>query len=150
MTTPRVHQFHLKNGMTVLVEPMCDVQSAAFSLLFPAGSIHDPPALNGCAAVLGELMLRGAGDWDSREVITRLDNLGVQHNEGADRVFISFNGALLGENLADALRIYAKIVRTPTLPAEHFEPVVSGARQVLDSIEDEPRQKVIVELRKRC
>ncbi|MFO1020022.1 MAG: pitrilysin family protein [Planctomycetales bacterium] len=150
MPDETVQSYRLPNGLTLLVERMPDVQSAAFSLVVPAGSIHDPSGRSGCAAVAGEMMIRGAGGWDSRELLSALDNLGVQHNEGADRVFISFNGALLGENLGEALSIYSRIVQQPTFPKEQFPAVVAGARLVLDSIEDEPRQKVILELRRRC
>ena len=73
------------------------------------------------------MMIRGAGGWDSRELLSALDNLGVQHNEGADRVFISFNGALLGENLGQALSVYSRIIQEPTFPKEQFSAVVAGA-----------------------
>lgn len=136
--------------MTLLVEPMRDVQSAACSLWVPGGSIYDAPHVPGCAAVLGELLMRGAGPWDSRELLNRLDFLGVQHNEGAERQFVTFNGAMLGENLDEALEVFAEVVRRPHLPEDEFEPVVAGARQTLDGIEDEPRQKVMLELRRRC
>lgn len=142
--------FELPQGMTLLVEPMREVQSAACSLWIPGGAIYDQPEIPGCAAVLGELLMRGAGPWNSRELLNRLDYLGVQHSEGAERQFVSLNGAMLAENLPDALALFAEIVRNPHLPEEEFEPVVAGARQTLDGIEDEPRQKVMLELRRRC
>jgi len=142
--------FELPHGMTLLVEPMRDVQSAACSLWVPGGSIYDEPHIPGSAAVLGELLMRGAGPWNSRDLLNRLDFLGVQHSEGAERQFVTLNGAMLAENLPDALALFAEIVRNPHLPEEEFEPVVAGARQTLDGIEDEPRQKVMLELRRRC
>lgn len=142
--------FELPQGMTLLVEPMRDVQSAACSLWVPGGSIYDGNEVSGCATVLGEMLFRGAGEWDSHDLLNRLDFLGVQHSEGAERQFVTMSGAMLAENLASALEVFAKVVRDPHLPEEEFEPVVAGARQTLDGIEDEPRQKVMVELRRRC
>ncbi len=70
-----------ENGLTLIVEPMDDVQSAAVSLLVPAGSVFDPPGQNGSASVLCEWIPRGAGDRDSKQLSAALDNLGVQHSE---------------------------------------------------------------------
>src|SRR3954464_11497916 len=104
-----VHTCQLRNGLTLLVEPMADVQSAAFSLLVPAGSMYDPPDQAGCASVLVELMMRGAGDLDSEQLTNALDNLGLQRSESAERRFVSFGGATLAENLPAALRLYADV-----------------------------------------
>ncbi len=145
-----VQTHQLPNGLTLLIEPMADVQSAAFSLLVPAGSIYDPQDQAGCASVLVELLMRGAGDLGSEELTNALDNLGLQRSESAERRFVSFGGATLAENLPAALRLYADVVRRPHLPEDEFEAAVAGCEQTLLAIEDEPRQKIMVELRRMC
>ncbi len=82
---------------------MDDVQSAAVSLLVPAGSVFDPPGQNGSASVLCEWMPRGAGDRDSKQLSAALDNLGVQHSESVGPVHLTFTGATLAESLPQAL-----------------------------------------------
>lgn len=138
----------LSNGLTVVIEPMADVQSAAFSLLVPGGSIYDPPGQNGTACLLTELISRGAGERDSRELSMAFDNLGVQRNEGVGNVFITFSGATLAENVPEALRLYGSVIREPHLPADQFSAASASIEQTLRSMEDEPRQKVIQELRR--
>src|SRR5690606_28310691 len=46
--------------------------------------------------------------------------------------------------------IYGDIIRRPHLAESQFAPVLSGVEQSLRATEDEPRQKVIIELRRRC
>ncbi|MBS0264967.1 MAG: insulinase family protein [Planctomycetes bacterium] len=150
MADQQIQTHAISSGLTLIVEPMADVQSAAFCLLIPAGSNYDPPGKAGSAAVLCDWLMRGAGSRDNRELSNELDNLGVQRNEGAGNSHISFAGATLAESLPQTLRIYADIVRSPHLPADEFEPAVAGIIQNLQAIEDEPRQKVMVELRRRC
>lgn len=150
MAGQQVQTCQLPNGLTLLIEPMADVQSAAFSLLIPAGSIYDPPDQAGCASVLVELLMRGAGELDSQELTNALDNLGLQRSESAERRFVSFGGATLAENLPAALRLYADVVRRPHLPEVEFAAAVAGCEQTLLAIEDEPRQKIMVELRRMC
>lgn len=137
------------NGLTVVLEPMADVQSAAFSIMVPAGSIYDPEGANGEAAVLADMIVRGAGPRDSRQLSNDLDNLGVQRHEAPGPQHISFAGATIADKLPEALRIYADIVRRPHLPEAEFEPAVAGLEQSLKAVEDDPRQKVIQELRRR-
>jgi predicted Zn-dependent peptidase len=145
-----VHTFVLPNGLTLLIEPMADVQSAAFSLLVPGGSIYDPADQAGCASVLVELLLRGAGNLDSEALTNALDNLGLQRHEGVGRQHISFHAATLAENLPDSLRIYADIVRRPRLPSSEFKAAVAGCAQTLLAVEDDPYDKTMMELRRMC
>ncbi len=146
----QIHAHTFPNGLTLLIEPMAEVQSAAFTLMVPAGSIYDPPGGEGCAAILSDWITRGAGPRDSMQLTNALDNLGVQRNEGAGSHHLSFSGATLAEHLPAALRLYADIVQRPHLPDDQFAAAQAGVEQTLHAIEDEPRQKVMLELRRRC
>jgi predicted Zn-dependent peptidase len=150
MSSQTIEPFTLANGFQVIVEEMSDVQSAAFSLLIPAGAIHEPSGFNGSAAALCDLVTRGAGSRDSRRLATELDNLGVQRHEQVGWNFLTFSGAMLSEKLPNALDLYADIVLRPRLPEEEFDPVISGLSQALLANEDEPQRKLSVELRRRA
>lgn len=140
----------LGNGLVAIVEPMEGVRSAAFSVLVPAGSAFDPPGKNAAAAVLCEMLPRGAGGRDSRELSNALDDLGVQREEGVGVGHLSLTGAMIAENLEPALRLYGDLIREPHLPEEEFEPARAGVGQTIRGNEDEPRHKVVTELRRRC
>ena len=149
MAVQELHTHRLENGLTLLVEPMRGVQSASFSLIVPAGVVHEQAGKNGTSAVLCDLMSRGAGERDSRQLSAVLDSLGLQRSESIGWNHISFSGATVAENLIPALEIYGDVVRRPHLPEAQFPAVVAGVEQSLRALEDEPRQKVIVELRRR-
>lgn len=140
----------LDNGLVVVVEPMDGVQSAAFSFLVPAGSVFDLPGKNAAASVLCEMLPRGAGGRDSRALSGALDDLGVQRDEGVSPAHLSLSGAMIAENLAPALRLYRDLLRDPHLPEDEFEPAAAGVAQTIRGNDDEPRQKVVTELRARC
>jgi predicted Zn-dependent peptidase len=150
MAEQQIHNKTLPNGLTLIIEPMADVQSAAFSLLIPAGSNYDPPGREGAASVLADWIMRGAGPRDSMQLTNELDNLGLQRNEGVGNSHLSFTGATVADSLPAALRIYADVVQRPHLPDDQFAAARVGVEQSLRAIEDEPRQKVLVELRRRC
>jgi predicted Zn-dependent peptidase len=137
------------NGLTLLVEPMGHVRSAALNFLVPAGCVYDPPAHLGAGSVLADLMMRGAGTRDSRELTLALDGLGLDHDESVGALHTRFWASTLAKNIPAALAIYADILRKPRLPKPELDPVRALALQDLQSLEDEPKQKVLVELRRR-
>lgn len=145
-----IHHKTLSNGLTVLVETMPAVRSAAFTLLIPAGSAFDPAGQNGTASALADWITRGAGSMSSRELLSAFDRLGIQAHESASLNHLVISGACLAENLPAALRLYGEVIRQPLFNEEDFEAVMAGVEQSLLVIEDEPRQKVMFELVRRC
>src|SRR5262245_35420850 len=132
---------------------MPGVQSAAFTMLVPAGVAYEGAEgldLGGGAATMAaEWITRGAGPRDSRELVTALDNLGVSHAEGAQTLHTSLAAATLGRNLIPALELFADVVLRPHLDDEEVEPIRALTLQNLRSLEDDPGSKVIYELRRR-
>lgn len=144
-----IFQHTLANGMTLLAEHMPQVRSAALNFLVPAGCLYDPPKHLGIASALADMIVRGAGVRDSRALTLALDSLGVDRDESVGTFNMQFWGGTLARNLPAALDIYADILLRPKLPAEEVEAVQELALQDIQSLEDEPRHKVMVELRKR-
>src|SRR4051794_634642 len=145
----QVYQHVLPNGLVLLAERMDHVRSAAINFLVPAGCAFDPPGKFGVASVLAEMITRGAGDRDSRELALALDNLGVDRDESVGAVNMRFWGSTLARNVPAALDIYADIVLRPHLPEDELEPVQALALQDIQGLEDAPQSKVMVELRRR-
>jgi predicted Zn-dependent peptidase len=144
-----IYHHTFTNGLTLLAERMEHVRSAAVNFLVPAGCVYDPPDHLGIASVLSDLITRGAGPRDSRELTLALDNLGLDRDESVGSLHTRFWGATLARNLPAALEIYADIIRRPHLPEAELEAVQALALQDLQSLEDEPRHKVLIELRRR-
>ena len=147
--TQAVFHHTFPNGLTLLAERMEHVRSAALNFLVPAGCVYDPPRQPGVASILAEMITRGAGKRDSRKLALALDNLGLDRDEGVGSMHVRFWGATLAQNLPAALDIYADILRRPHLPEEEIDPVRALALQELQALEDEPKAKVMVELRRR-
>jgi predicted Zn-dependent peptidase len=149
-TSDSIESHTLENGLTVLIQHMPAVQSAAYCLLIPAGSIYDRPGKNGTASITCDMLTRGAGDRDSRQLAIAQDSLGLQSGESVQAKHIKFSGATLKDNLPASLEILADIARRPHFSESQYAPAVSSVKHSLLSIEDEPRQKVMIELKRRC
>lgn len=146
--TQAIDMFHLDNGLTVVVEPMSHARSAAWTLLVQAGSATDPDGQSGAANLLHGMAYRGAGDRDARALSDALDSLGVQRGGSASTEFSTFGGAALADDLEAVLALYADIVRRPQLPADELDAERALALQAIQSLNDQPAQRLFVELGK--
>src|SRR3954451_16695190 len=126
---------------------MPGVQSAGMTFLVPAGSSTDPADRSGAATVLSDLVLRGAGARDSRQLTDHLDSLGLQRSSSVGVHHTRFGCAALSANVIQGLGVYADIVRRPHLPQPGFDAARDLALQALAGLEDEPRQKLLIKLR---
>jgi predicted Zn-dependent peptidase len=99
--------------------------------------------------MLAEWVTRGAGDRDSRELLSALDDLGVNHSESAQTLHTSVSAATLGTNLIPALEVFADVVLRPAFDDEEVDSIRALALQSLRSLDDDPGTKVIYELRRR-
>src|ERR1022692_2636614 len=145
------HVYHhtFPNGLTLLLERMDHVRSAAVNFLVPAGCVYDPPDQLGLVSIFSDMITRGAGDRDSRALTLAMDSLGLDHSESVGQLHLRFWGSTLARNIPPALELFADVLRRPHLPAEELDAVKSLALQDLQALEDEPRAKVMVELRRR-
>lgn len=143
----RYFQHTFPNGLTLLAEQMPAMQSAAMTLLLPAGASTDPVDRSGSATVLSDLVLRGAGERNSRQLTEYLDSLGLQRSNSVGIHHSRFGCAAVAPKVIEGFPVYADIVRRPHLPKDGFEAARDLALQSLAGIEDDPRQKLMIKLR---
>lgn len=145
----RLDKHILNNEMVILGEPMTDVASAAFCFMLPAGTATLPKGTAGAGTVFADWIFRGAGDRTSKQLIDALDGLGLHRSSSVGSSYITLAAALEAGNLANALDLYADIILRPALDEEQFELSRQLVMQELLSLDDDPRQKVILRLRER-
>ncbi len=142
-----IHHETLANGMTVLVQPMPWLRSAAFSLSLRSGVQSEPDRFGGLSGLVCEIVQRGAGSYSSRDLVAVQDNLGMDRNSGVSTAMVSFSAAMPADSLQSAIGIYADIVRRPHLPADQLDDARMMSIQELHALEDEPTHRVMRRLR---
>ncbi|MHC4745209.1 MAG: M16 family metallopeptidase [Planctomycetota bacterium] len=139
----------LDNGMVILGEPMEAVESVAFGFMLPAGASVVGEGFCGVGTVISDWIFRGAGDRSSRELGDALDGLGLHRNGSVGSAHIYLGAALEASNLGEALDLYGDIILRPSLQFDQFEPARQLAIDGVHSLDDDPRQKVMVKLREQ-
>jgi predicted Zn-dependent peptidase len=143
-----IHRHHYDNDLTLLIEPIEGVASVGMTLLVPAGVVHEPADRNGIAEVVAQMVQRGAGQRDSKTLTDALDRLGVHRTVEVQTCHTRLGATLKADRLPDALPLLVDIIRRPLLQAAELPPCVQLAVQAVESLDDDPQQKVMLELRK--
>lgn len=142
-----IHTQTLSNGLTVLVQSMPWLRTAAFSLSLPGGVRFEAMDRGGLSGLVCEMVQRGAGPHSSRDLVAVQDNLGLDRNSGVTAAMVSFGAAMPAESLRQAIELYAEIVRRPHLPQDQLDEARMMSLQELRAIQDEPTHRVMQRLR---
>ena len=139
----------LDNGIILLGEFLPGVESVSVSFHVAAGSICDSFATDetgrsccGLATLAGELMLRGAADRDSKQLVAALDNAGVQWSQSVYEPW-QFRGGNGISTIARFTKIYADILHRPLLDQHQFDPARQVVLQNLAGTEDDPTHRTM-------
>ncbi|OXU15077.1 M16 family metallopeptidase [Sedimentisphaera salicampi] len=139
----------LKNGMTVLGEPMEEVGSAAFNFLLPCGTSRIGKELQGAGKIIKNWVMRGAGGLSGRELTDRLDGLGLHRSNAVGSYRMGFSAAMEAGSLLEAIELYSSILQNPELGSDQFELCRQLALSEFMGLDDNPRQKVMISLREK-
>lgn len=140
-------QHRLANGLVILGERMPWLESVAFTLMLPGGTCREPNDRAGLAGLTLELSQRGAGSLSSRDVVERLDFLGVERSSHVSTFYTTMSMAAMASVLKPTLEIAASILLEPHFPESELEEARQSALLELASIEDDPAQKCFKELK---
>ncbi len=145
----RLTTITLESGMPLIVEEIPGVRSVGVAWYVPAGSGAEPDNLQGLGAMWSELLLRGAGDLDSRAHADALDRLGVTRGAELGSLYMRLGFTLLGDRFLGALPLIVDMVRRPRMDAESIEPVRDLCLQAIDALKDDPQERASISLRER-
>jgi predicted Zn-dependent peptidase len=143
----QVFEYKLPNGLVVLGERMPWLESVAFTIMLPGGTCRETTDRAGLAGLTLELSQRGAGEFGSREVVERLDFLGVERSSTVSTFHTTFSMAAMARVLEPTLEVAASILLSPHFPEDELEEARQSALLELASIEDDPAQKCFKELK---
>ena len=139
----------LECGLTVLLEPIDSVGSCSIHWLLPSGTAYENADKTGVNTVLSELLLRGAGRRNSRELSEDMDRIGLERDCGVSESHAWLVGTVLGQHLETALDLFSDVVCEPNLPSDAISACQSLALQAIDSLEDDSQQEVMLHVRRR-
>lgn len=141
--TQALHSHNFDNGLTLIAEPMPWLESVAFLIAPPGGSVFDPLNSEGLGNFTSEMALRGCGSRDSRAFVNDLNNLGVNYFSAVGVEHVSYGAAMPADKFDAALPIFVDLLIRPHLPESQLEDARQVCWQEIRSGEDDYGQKVM-------
>lgn len=145
----RIVTRRLECGMPLIVEVMPGVKSAGLTWLLPAGTSTEPADRLGMGTLWSELLMRGAGDMNSREHADALDRLGVGRSADVGTYHLRVSAAMIGSRILEALPLLVDMVRRPRMAEESIGPARDLALQALESLKDDPHGRAAIAAKAR-
>lgn len=145
----RIVTNRLACGMPLLIEPMEGVRSAALAWALPAGSALDPDDRQGASTMYSELLMRGAGELDSRAHADALDRLGAGRSADVGTFHVKIGASMVGERIGEVLPLLVDMALHPRMDADSIEPARDMALQSLESLADDPQERAVIAARAR-
>lgn len=136
-------------GLTLVAERIAGVRSLGLTWFLPAGTARDPDDRIGISAMWEELLCRGAGTLDSRAQADAFDRLGVSRDADAETFGHVITATMLGSRLPDALPLIIDMGLRPRMDADAVEPARDLCLQAIDSLADDPQERVMKLLREK-
>jgi predicted Zn-dependent peptidase len=143
----RVHTFD--NGLTLVTERVSGVQSASMRCMMPAGAVFEDIHNLGASSVCAEILMRGAGDLDSRQQADAFDRAGAIRDISNGIRYMQFSVTTLGHRIDEAIPLLMDMARHPRMSIDSFAPSQELALQAVASLADDPHQRAAISARER-
>lgn len=117
---PQTTRFTLDNGAQVILARKADVPLVAARIVIRGGALADAPGKEGSAALLAELLGKGAGERDAKAFVDAAADVGGELSFSASREALWVSADFLAADSDLMLDLIADALLRPKLPQEEF------------------------------
>lgn len=140
---PEFERVTLGNGAELALMPKRDTPLVAMHVVVRGGSLADAPGREGTAALLTELMQKGAGARDGAQFAEAIESVGGELAIAAGAESLSLGASFLARDLGLMIELASDALLRPRLAAAEFEKVRERAIQSIAAAKDaDPRALV--------
>src|SRR6201986_5632862 len=128
----------LSNGLTVVTDPMANLESAALGVGVATGSRNEMPPEMGLSHMLEHMAFKGTTSRSARQIAEEIEAVGGYLNAYTSREQTAFHARVLKNDVAFGLDIIADILINPTYEAGELERERQVVLQELGQARDTP------------
>jgi predicted Zn-dependent peptidase len=128
----------LSNGLTIISDPMANLESAALGVWVGTGSRDEMPAEMGISHMLEHMAFKGTSSRSARQIAEEIESVGGYVNAYTSREQTAFHARILKNDVKLALDITADILIHSTYEAGELERERQVVLQELGQARDTP------------
>ena len=137
-----MEKFVLKNGLTVLLDPMPYLRSVSIGAWVKAGSMLEAPEENGLSHFMEHMAFKGTARRTARQIAEEMDFIGGQLNASTSKLCTNYYAKVIDEDLPLAADILADIVCHPALDQTETDKERGVVLEEIAMVEDSPEDVV--------
>ena len=137
-----IHVTTLPNKITLLVEEIPHVRSAAIGLWFKVGSRHERKEESGISHFIEHMMFKGTINRTAKEIAEALDQVGGQLNAFTTKEYTCYYARVLDEHTLLALEILHDMVFNSKFAEEDIEKEKNVVIEEIRMYEDAPDELI--------
>ncbi len=118
---PTIWRAEAANGLDIVGIQSNEVPLIEFAIDFDAGKNRATADKPGVAVMMGDLLLKGAGERDTAAFEDALGNLGSEINVFTNNRFTTIRGKTLARNLDATVNLVNDMINAPAFDADEFE-----------------------------
>jgi len=118
---PAIWRAEATNGLDIVGIQSNEVPLIEFAIDFDAGKNRATADKPGVAVMMGDLLLKGAGERDTATFEDALGNLGSEINVFTNNRFTTIRGKTLARNLDATVNLVNDMINAPAFDADEFE-----------------------------
>ena len=128
----------LSNGLTVVSDPMPQLESAAIGVWVNTGSRNEQPAQMGVSHMLEHMAFKGTATRSARDIAEQIEAVGGVLNAYTSREQTAFHARILKDDVPLALDIIGDILTNPSFEQPEIERERQVVLQELGQVRDTP------------
>lgn len=139
----------LSNGITIVMENMPYLKSAAFGVWVRVGSTNEDETNNGIAHMIEHMMFKGTKERTSKQIADEMASIGGDLNAFTSKECTSYYTTTLSEHLPKAIRILGDMLNNSQIDEKALKKEKSVIVEEIDMYEDSPEDLVHEALQNR-
>jgi len=140
---PDFERATLANGAQVMLMPKRDTPLVALNIVVRGGALADPPGREGTAALLADLVQKGAGSRDAAQFAEAIEGAGGELSVSAGAESLVLGASFLSRDVGLMVELASDALLRPTMAADQFGKVRELAVQSIAAAKDsDPRALV--------
>src|ERR1700759_2171727 len=128
----------LSNGLTVVNDPMSQLESAALGIWVNTGSRNEKPSQMGISHLLEHMAFKGTATRSARAIAEEIEAVGGVLNAYTSREQTAFHARVLKQDVPLALDMIGDILTNPSFEQAELERERQGVLQELGQARDTP------------
>jgi predicted Zn-dependent peptidase len=140
------HKFELENGLTLILVPIKDSQSATVLVMVRTGSRDEPARLAGISHFLEHMVFKGTHKYPTAMAISSaIDSIGGEFNAFTSKEFTGFYIKLAINHLERGVDVLSEMLTRPKLAPDAIEREMGVIIEEINMYEDLPPRKAAYE-----